>query len=250
MFVPAGRTFFGAQRPRLLTRAICLYIDPHTVLVDPDFRFAEAELQPRLLFEDAGLWATVRKLKAQIGSADPAARLHAEALGGLLSIELLRLLQDGAPASRPSPRGGLAVWQQKRVMDFIEEHLSEDVSLDVLADLVRLSPYHFLRSFKQSFGEPPYRYWTGRRIERAKALLTSEIECHEFGASDVGLGSADYGNRSDGPLGTSRHRGGDYDHVFSTSTGGPCNNRATAGQRDYRGEQGLLRKVGPEVKDS
>jgi AraC family transcriptional regulator len=96
MFVPAGRTFFGAQRPRLLTRAICVYIDPHAVPVDPDIRFAEAELQPRLLFEDAGLWETVRKLKAQIGSADPAARLYAEALGGLVSIELLRLLQDGA----------------------------------------------------------------------------------------------------------------------------------------------------------
>ena len=96
MFVPAGRMFFGAQRPRLLTRAICLYIDPHTVPVDPDFRFAEAELQPRLLFEDAGLWETVRKLKAQIGSADPATRLHAEALGGLLSIELLRLLRRGS----------------------------------------------------------------------------------------------------------------------------------------------------------
>src|SRR5262249_48488127 len=135
MFVPAGRMFFGAQRPRLLTRAICLYIDPHTVPVDPDFRFAEVELRPRLLLEDAGLWETVRKLKAQIGSADPAARLHAEALGGLLSIELLRLLRDGAPASRPLPRGGLAAWQQKRVMDFIEEHLSEDVSLDVLSDL-------------------------------------------------------------------------------------------------------------------
>src|SRR5215468_9278461 len=47
MFVPAGRKFLGVQRPRLLTRAICLYIDPHTVPVDPDFRFAEAELQPR-----------------------------------------------------------------------------------------------------------------------------------------------------------------------------------------------------------
>jgi AraC family transcriptional regulator len=173
MFVPAGRKFLGAQRPRLLTRAICLYIEPHAVPVDPDFRFAEAELQPRLLFEDAGLWETVRKLKAQIGSADPAARLYAEALGGLLSVELLRLLQVGAPASRPSPRGGLAAWQHKRVIEFIEEHLSEEVSLDVLADLVRFSPYHFLRSFKQSFGEPPYRYWTGRRIERAKALLAN-----------------------------------------------------------------------------
>src|SRR5215831_18631199 len=187
MFVPAGRMFSGAQRPRLLIRAICLYIDPHTVPVDPDIRFAEAELQPRLLFEDAGLWETVRKLKAQIGSADPAARLYAEALGGLLSIELLRLLQDRAPALRPSPRGGLAAWQQKRVMDFIEEHLSEDVSLDVLADLVRLSPYHFLRSFKQSFGEPPYRYWTGRRIERAKALLARPRTSVTEIALDVGF---------------------------------------------------------------
>src|SRR5262245_13844216 len=56
--------FSGAQRPRLLTRAICLYIDPHTVPVDPDIRFAEAELQPRFLFEDAGLWETVRRFHA------------------------------------------------------------------------------------------------------------------------------------------------------------------------------------------
>src|SRR5262245_36596201 len=27
---------------------------------------------------------------------------------------------------------------------------------------------------------------------------------------------------------TGRRRGGDYDHVFSTNTGGPCNNRAPA----------------------
>src|SRR5262245_5617003 len=62
-FVPAGRMFLGAQRPRRLTRAICLYIDPHAVPVDPDFRFAEAELQPRLLFEDAGLWETSASLR-------------------------------------------------------------------------------------------------------------------------------------------------------------------------------------------
>ena len=55
----------------------------------------------------------------------------------------------------------------------MEEHLAEDTSLNVLADLVRLSPYHFLRSFKRSFGAPPHRYWTGRRIEHAKALLAN-----------------------------------------------------------------------------
>src|ERR1700745_2439499 len=72
IFVPEGRTLFGVQNPRLLPRSICLYIDPQEVLVDPDLRFAEAELQPRLLFEDRAIWETVLKLKAQIGSDDPA----------------------------------------------------------------------------------------------------------------------------------------------------------------------------------
>ncbi len=165
---------------------MCLYIDPQTVLADPDLRFFEAELQPGLLFEDSGIWETVLKLKAQIGSTDPGDRMYADALGGLLAHELLRL-HGKNPASRPVHRGGLAAWQQKRVTDFLEEHLAEGVSLDALADLVRLSPYHFSRSFKQSFGEPPHRYWTRRRIERAKALLANPRASITEIALDVGF---------------------------------------------------------------
>src|SRR6266480_3055540 len=78
---------------------------------------AEADLQPRLLFEDGGLWETILKLKARIGSTDPGDRMYADALGGLLAHELLRL--DGATArGRRTHRGGLAGWQQKRVIDF------------------------------------------------------------------------------------------------------------------------------------
>jgi AraC family transcriptional regulator len=186
ILVPAGRRFFGWQHPRELTRSICLYIDPQAVAIDPDLRFPEADLQPRLLFEDSGLWETVLKLKAQIGSADPGDHMYAEVLGGLLAHELLHL--NGAiPASRRADRGGLARWQQKRVTDFMEEHLAGDMSLDVLADLVRLNRYHFLRSFKRSFGEPPYRYWTGRRIERAKALLANPRTSITGIALDVGF---------------------------------------------------------------
>jgi AraC family transcriptional regulator len=172
ILVPAGRKFFGAQNPRLLTRSICLYIDPRMVVVDPDLRFDETELKPGLLFENEALWETVLKLKGQIGSVDPADRMYADALGGLLAHELLRLCGT-ISSSRPSYRGGLAPWQQRRVVEFIEQHLAEDISLDALAKVVRLSPYHFLRSFKRSLGEPPHRYWTARRIERAKALLAN-----------------------------------------------------------------------------
>jgi AraC family transcriptional regulator len=171
-FIPAGITFFGSQNPRILARSTYLYIDPRVLPVDPALRFAEAELPPRLFFEDSSLWQTVLKLKALIGSVDAGGRMYAEALAGVLAHELMRLNGAASPP-KPATRGGLAGWQQKRVANFIEEHLAEDISLSELADLVRLSPYHFLRSFKRSFGEPPHRFCTGRRIERAKALLAS-----------------------------------------------------------------------------
>jgi AraC family transcriptional regulator len=172
ILIPAGRRFFGWQRPQQLTRSTCLYIDPAAVAVDPDCRFDEADLEARMLFDDSGLWQTIAKLKGQIGSGDPSGGLYAEALGGILAYELLRP-QRASPASTPQRRGGLAAWQQRRVIEFMEAHLAENVSLNALADLVRLSPYHFVRSFKQSFGEPPHRYWSIRRMEHAKTLLAS-----------------------------------------------------------------------------
>jgi AraC family transcriptional regulator len=97
-------------------------------------------------------------------------RQYAEALGILLAYELVRI--NGAAGLRgPVDRGGLASWQQKRVAAFIEEHVADDIPLATLAELARLSPYHFCRSFKRSFGMPPHRYHATRRIERAKQLL-------------------------------------------------------------------------------
>jgi AraC family transcriptional regulator len=185
-FIPAGRSFFGSQNPRLLTRSTYLYIDPRALTVDPALGFAEAELEPRLFFEDNGIWQTVLKLKTLIGSAEAADGMYAEALGVVLAHELMRL--NGATrAAVPASHGGLAGWQQKRVANFIEENLAENVSLSALAGLVRLSPYHFLRSFKRSFGEPPHRYYTARRIERAKVLLANPTRSVTEIAMDVGF---------------------------------------------------------------
>jgi AraC family transcriptional regulator len=97
-------------------------------------------------------------------------RHYGPALIVLLAHELNRL--NGAPALRANPaRGGLSGWRQKRVAEYIDEHLTEAVRVTTLAALVDLSPYHFVRVFRQSFGVPPHRYHVGRRIERAKALL-------------------------------------------------------------------------------
>ena len=71
----------------------------------------------------------------------------------------------------PVARGGLSGWQRKKVADFIEAHLGEKLPLLLLAGLANLSPFHFARAFKVSFGLPPHRYHAARRIARAKALL-------------------------------------------------------------------------------
>ncbi len=42
-----------------------------------------------------------------------------------------------------------------------------------MAALVHLSPFHFSRAFKQSFGMPPHRYHMMRRVEAAKELLNT-----------------------------------------------------------------------------
>ena len=68
-------------------------------------------------------------------------------------------------------RGGLPPARLRRMMDYIGAHLDEDLSLDKLAELVQMSPYHFARLFKQSTGLTPHQYVLGERIWMAKGML-------------------------------------------------------------------------------
>jgi AraC family transcriptional regulator len=168
--VPAGHRFYGWQTPRVLTRVTYFYIDPQHPLSDPDSGVAFGAIRPRLFFFDQAIWDTALKLKAEVGNSDPGSRQYADALGIVLIHELFRLDRAKAVDERPV-RGGLPAWQQKRLAEFIEEHLAEDIPLAALAGLVDLSLYHFARAFTQSFGVPPHRYHLARRMDRARSLL-------------------------------------------------------------------------------
>jgi AraC-like DNA-binding protein len=67
--------------------------------------------------------------------------------------------------------GGLAPRALQRVREYVEEHLSENIELETLADIAGLSKWHFARAFKQSVGTPPHFYLVQRRLERAQQLL-------------------------------------------------------------------------------
>jgi AraC family transcriptional regulator len=169
-FVPAGHRFYGWQTPRVLTRVTYFYIDLQDRLFDLEPGISCPAISPRLFFFDQAVWDTALKLKAEVGNSDPGSRQYAEALSLVLMHELLRLERTASAAARPV-RGGLPAWQQKRVAEFIEEHLAEEISLAALAELVDLSLYHFARAFTQSFGVPPHRYHMARRMDLARSLL-------------------------------------------------------------------------------
>jgi AraC-like DNA-binding protein len=59
----------------------------------------------------------------------------------------------------------------KRVQEYIKAHLHENLSLNQLASVAHLSPFHFIRVFQKELGLPPHAYLTQARVNRAKTLL-------------------------------------------------------------------------------
>ena len=180
IFVPADHEYRDSYAPRGGMRVVFFYLDT-TIVPSANAEDRVCSLNARLFFEDATLQSTAMKLIGLIendSGSDHSAYLAA--LGHVLAHELVG---HGRPAAaRKTYRGGLAAWQQRIVAAHIEENLGETIPLAELATLVSLSPYHFCRAFKQSFGLPPHRYHTSRRIEHAKALLAeSRLSVTEIG---------------------------------------------------------------------
>jgi AraC family transcriptional regulator len=97
-------------------------------------------------------------------------RLYAESLGTALAVHLLR--QYGtSPRARVIHKGGLASRPLQRVIDYINEHLQDELSLAELARTAKLSPHHFATAFKASTGISPHQYVIKRRLDRARDLL-------------------------------------------------------------------------------
>jgi AraC-like DNA-binding protein len=59
----------------------------------------------------------------------------------------------------------------RRVCEYLEENLAENILLKDLSEIANLSPFHFSRTFLLEKGLPPHAYQTQLRIIRAKHLL-------------------------------------------------------------------------------
>lgn len=91
---------------------------------------------------------------------------------------------------RPAERTqSLEAKRLKRVLDFIEARLGEDLSLDDLASEACLSPFHFSRLFNDATGLSPHRFLVQRRIQAAQAMLAADQASLAEIALDTGFGS-------------------------------------------------------------
>jgi len=88
-----------------------------------------------------------------------------------LLIFLHKLLARHSTASITLSRDGDEDSAVRRSKKFLDEHYAERVSLQELARLVGLSPYHLNRSFCRKIGMPPHAYQLQMRIARAKSAL-------------------------------------------------------------------------------
>jgi len=69
----------------------------------------------------------------------------------------------------------------RRVLDYIHDHLADDLTLATMADLAAMSPTHFSKAFKTATGASPLQYVIAARIDLAQILLkTTELTVAEI----------------------------------------------------------------------
>ncbi|MFB6248824.1 MAG: helix-turn-helix domain-containing protein [Salinibacter sp.] len=109
-------------------------------------------------------------LSEELATGAPSERIYAEHLMLTLAVHLLTEYA-AVEADVDAFSGGIPPVRLRRVKNYVEAHLGEDISLGDLARQAGMSEYHFSRQFKREEGVSPYRYVIRRRVEKAKELL-------------------------------------------------------------------------------
>jgi AraC family transcriptional regulator len=101
-------------------------------------------------------------------------------------LEALSLLrrQEDPQSSQEHADGGqqrLLAWQARKVVEHINRHVASRLLVADLCALLQLSEGHFSRSFRGTFGSPPYAFVVRRRVElAARYLLQTDMSLSEI----------------------------------------------------------------------
>jgi AraC family transcriptional regulator len=146
--------------------------------INPDL----IELIPRYMnAQDPLIHGVLTALRAEVEYPNKiGGDLLIDSLKTTLAIHLLRNYCTIQPRD-PNYQNGLSAVTLKQVKDYIRDRLHQNIKLNDLAAIAHISPYHFLRLFKQSLGTTPHQYILQQRLARSKLLLQN----HELTISDI-----------------------------------------------------------------
>jgi AraC family transcriptional regulator len=152
--------------------ATCVELDPAlaTQLFGRKGPAAGDALSPQLVIEDAQIAALLTSMKLEVSQGCCGGRLYAQSLSVALAAYLENRFSLSVRANGSHRQFSHS--QVKRLIDYIAEHLANDLSLNELADLVQMSPRQFFRFFSSTFGSTPHQYLLKERVRRAKELLS------------------------------------------------------------------------------
>jgi len=168
---PAGQRFRGYTDGLGIRGEVRLFFEPELVT-----HVSGAEIEPSRLqlvrsmeLRNPSILQALAALGREVEQPGPLGRAYAESLVVLTLTELVR--HHSTLADAPDHTTDLPSRRLRRVIDYIEAHLGEDLSLLTLAAEAGMSPAHFAREFKRAKGTSVHRYLLGRRVEWAAALL-------------------------------------------------------------------------------
>jgi len=157
---------------------------PHTVLalaiapalidcaVEPDVAPAFRLIENYDL-RDGRIEHIVRALELEALEGYPSGPLYGEALGLALAIHLAQQYAT-SPFPTRDCKGGMAPRSLRRVVDYVDAHLKDELKLRDLAAVAGLSKHRFAHNFKTTTGLSPHRYVLAQKIARAKRMLRED----------------------------------------------------------------------------
>ncbi len=140
----------------------------------------EREDPDTLTFSDPAIYSTVISLRKAMLAGVP--DLYAASAAQFIARHLLyvegssrRLIDDRRNA------GTIADRRLARVLEFIEHHFCDRITLDQLAVEAAVSRFHFVKLFRAKVGVTPWRYIISLRMNSAASLLrTSDLAIAEI----------------------------------------------------------------------
>jgi len=107
---------------------------------------------------------------AELRAGGVGGSLLAESFANVLAVHLIRHITG--PRRLKAPADGILPSHKLRtVIEYMMENLEGSPTLEQMAAVVHLSPFHFARQFKAAAGLAPHQYVISRRVERAQHLL-------------------------------------------------------------------------------